>query len=62
MMQSQIRVGGMGTPYGLDWTVIARVADDAGIVPDFHWWQLLRVAEIELLKVLNPPKKSGDGG
>ena len=52
----QLRVGGMGGAYGLDWNVLARIADDAGIRTDPQWWGLVESAEAELMAALNPPK------
>ena len=60
IVRRQLRVG-FGGPYGLDWNVVARVADDSGIETSPEWWLLLAVAEAELILVLNPPKE-GDGG
>lgn len=53
----QLRLGGMdGTPFGLDFNVVARLADDAGITTDPDWWRLVTVVEGELISVLRPAK------
>jgi hypothetical protein len=60
----QLRVG-FGGPYALDWTVLARLADDAGIETDGEWWMLVSIVEGELIAALNPPTPPGgtpDGG
>ena len=53
----QLRTGGMdGTILGLDWNVVARLADDAGIETDTAWWTLVSFAESELVEAVRPPK------
>lgn len=53
--RSQLRAGFDGA-YALDWNVIARLADDAGVETTPGWWQLLAMAEAELIRILRPPK------
>lgn len=52
----QVRVG-FGGVYGLDWNVLARLADDAGIPTPPGWWLMITVVEGILVEKLNPPKK-----
>lgn len=52
----QVRAGFSGA-YGLDWNVIARLADDFKIdTADAEWWEDLATVEGVLVECLNPPK------
>jgi hypothetical protein len=55
----QLRIG-FGGAYGLDWPVIVRMADDAGITTDAEWYELLETVEGELIGAL-APKDTGTG-
>jgi hypothetical protein len=55
MAHRQLRVG-FGGAYGLDWNVIARLADDAGITTDARWWELFSIAEGEFIAAITPKK------
>lgn len=59
----QLRVS-FGGVVGLDWTVIARLADDCGVETDEAWWQLVAAAEGELVIAMTPktPEEGGKGG
>lgn len=60
MGRTQLRVGVSGV-YGLDWPVLLRMADDLGITTDAAFYEMLGVAEGELVLALTPPKKPGEG-
>lgn len=56
MARGQLRTG-FGGAYALDWMALARLADDFGVTTDDQWWQMVVVAEHELMKALTPKKK-----
>jgi hypothetical protein len=57
LASSQLRRAGMdGQVTGLEWSVVARLADDSGIVTDGWWWSLLRTVEGVLVEALTPKK------
>lgn len=56
----QLRVG-FGGAYALDWSIVARIADDSAIETDGDWWRLVSVVEGELVRALNPPKPGNEG-
>ena len=47
---------GFGGAYALDWTVMARLADDFGVETDDQWWQMVVIAEHELIRAVTPKK------
>jgi hypothetical protein len=60
MAGRQLRIAFDGV-YGLDWNVIARLADDCGVETDEEWWEMLGVAEGALVLAMNPPKPPTGG-
>jgi hypothetical protein len=60
LARRQLRVGFSGA-CGLDFTVIARLADDCGVRTDAEWWRMVALVEDELMAVLNPPKPEDHG-
>lgn len=56
----QLRVG-FGGVYGLDWPVLFRMADSAGIETDMEWCELLEAVEGELVEALQPKKDPSAG-
>lgn len=56
LAKRQLRVGFSGA-YALDWNVMARLADDAGVKTSPGWWLMVAAAEAEYVTALNPPKK-----
>lgn len=55
MARGQLRMG-FGGAYALDWTVMARLADDFGVETDDQWWQMVVIAEHELIRAVTPKK------
>lgn len=52
---------GFDGAYALDWTVLTRMADDAGIPTDMLWYEMLAIVEGELITALHPPKSDSGG-
>lgn len=46
---------------GLDWNVLVRMADDAGIETTMEWYELLSAAEGEWVAAMTPKKEGEEG-